>query len=114
MQSYCFNAWLTKRVALSRLKMLPGDIVEDGIITGLLPGKGVRKAAKEARRIEKCYDRYIPTKGYRRAALFFPKDITIQQYKNKTTLLFSLPKGSYATIVLENLANKEMDYKGFI
>ena len=116
MQSHYFNGWLAKRVAMSaeRLRMLEGDIIEDGIITGLLPGKGVQKATKEARAIEKCYDCYIPTKGYRRAALFFPKDITIQRHKNQTTLLFSLPKGSYATILLENLAKKEMDHKGFV
>ena len=117
-QSYFFNAWLAKRVELSReknsKKLLPleGDVYnryERDIITGLLPGRDILRSKKEAYKIEKEFDDiFIQEKGYRRDAWIKPLDIK-NKYNNKQKsmfLEFTLPKSSYATVFVENLANK--------
>ena len=126
-QSHLFNLWLAHRVGLddAKFKRLSGDIylgpkgyfasrkiLEDQIPTGLLPGSRVPLARGDAREIEALYDERIPLKGDRRAALFFPRDLKIEEAKDRANLEFILPKGSYATIFLENLAQKELDFKG--
>lgn len=134
-QSSFFNAWLVERLQLSNeeFKLLDGDIFLDlqkdklftpkvitsNIIndfnnfkitpTGLLPGRKVFKAVGEALLIEQKYDDlYIQEKGYRREAMVFPRDITCKYDANKKicSLDFVLPKGSYATVLVEYLANK--------
>ena len=134
-QSSFFNAWLVERLQLSNeeFKLLDGDIFLDlqkdklftpkvitaNIIndfnnfkitpTGLLPGRKVFKAVGEALLIEQKYDDlYIQEKGYRREAIVFPRDITCKYDANKKicSLDFVLPKGSYATVLVEYLANK--------
>ena len=134
-QSSFFNAWLVERLKLSKeeFKLLDGDIFLDlqkdklftpkvitaNIIndfnnfkitpTGLLPGRKVFKAVGEALLIEQKYDDlYIQEKGYRREAIVFPRDITCKYDANKKicSLDFVLPKGSYATVLVEYLANK--------
>jgi tRNA pseudouridine13 synthase len=117
-QSYFFNDWLVKRVELSKkqrlkkLKPLDGDIYSlenKKIITGLLPGRNIIRAKGEARKIEEQFDdTYIHEKGYRRDAMVLPTDIQ-NRYDEKNKWLevsFTLPKGSYATVLIENLANK--------
>jgi len=117
-QSYFFNAWLAKRVELSReknsKKLLPleGDVYnryERDIITGLLPGRDILRAKKAAYEIEKEFDDiFIQEKGYRRDAWIKPLDIK-NKYNNEQKsmfLEFTLPKSSYATVFVENLANK--------
>mgnify|MGYP003434361840 FL=1 len=132
-QSSFFNAWLVERLQLSNeeFKLLDGDIFLDlqkdklftpkvitaNIIndfnnfkitpTGLLPGRKVFKAVGEALLIEQKYDDlYIQEKGYRREAIVFPRDITCKYDANKKicSLDFVLPKGSYATVLVEYLA----------
>jgi tRNA pseudouridine13 synthase len=134
-QSERFNAWLRERVLLSRKQnsgkflLLEGDVYlsEDGklftpkhipqhdfeahkvIPTGLLCGRDVYRARDRAGEIEKKYDDgFIYDKGLRREALVFPTDIKLD-YKNNFDILnisFTLPKGSYATVFLEAIANK--------
>lgn len=134
-QSSFFNAWLVERLAISKeeFALLDGDIFLDleknkiftpkaitqNILndfkaqkitpTGLLPGRKVFKAMGEALKIESKYDDvYIQEKGYRREAIIYPKNITCKYdaSKNICTLDFILPKGSYATVLVEYLANR--------
>jgi len=121
-QSYFFNAWLSKRIELSKLKdlkkldILDGDIYSSDkkTITGLLPGRKVKRATKEARTIEEQFDdMFLYAKGFRRDAWVFPKNIKnryIKEYQN-LILEFELPKSSYATVLIENLANRNFIQK---
>ena len=134
-QSSFFNAWLVERLKLSQdeFKLLEGDLFLDLeknklftpkaitqnilndfkdkkiVPTGLLPGRKVFKSVGEALKIEQKYDdNYIQEKGYRREAIVFPKDITCKYdaTNKKCSLDFTLPKGSYATVLVEFLANR--------
>ena len=140
-QSVFFNDWLEERVLLSREKnggkfmLLEGDVfksLEDGKIftpkklpqkdfeakkivpTGLLCGRDVYRARGEARIIEEKYDDgFLYDKGQRRDAVVFPSDI-VMDYTNNFDIMkvsFTLPKGSYATVFLENIASKEFKAK---
>ena len=134
-QSYYFNEWLRERVILSReenagkFMLLEGDIYlsDEGklftpknmpqkdfelhkvVPTGLLCGRDVYRARAKAGEIEEKYDdAFLYDKGLRREALIFPTDIKLD-YKNNFDILnisFTLPKGSYATVFLEAIANK--------
>ena len=117
-QSYFFNSWLAKRIEISKKegskKLIPlqGDIFnlnDKNIITGLLPGRDIIRAKAKARQIEEKYDdMFIHDKGYRRDAWVIPKNIKNKfiSDKNQLQLEFTLPKSSYATVLIENLANK--------
>lgn len=136
-QSSFFNAWLVKRLSLENgnFKLLNGDIFYDisqkkyftaKIInerimddfkaklitpTGLLPGRDVFKAKDEALLIEQKYDdSQIYEKGYRREAIVFPTNISCKYNKDERicSLDFILPKGSYATVLIELLLNKNL------
>jgi tRNA pseudouridine13 synthase len=82
--------------------------------TGLLCGRDVYRARGEARKIEEKYDEeFLYEKGLRREAVIFPSEIEFN-YKKGFDILnvsFSLPKGSYATVFLENIANKNFNAK---
>ena len=134
-QSERFNAWLRERVLLSRnenngkFMLLEGDVylsdeaklftpkkipqkdfeAHKVVPTGLLCGRNVYRAREKAGEIEKKYDDgFIYDKGSRREAVIFPSDIKFD-YKNNFDILnisFTLPKGSYATVFLEAIANK--------
>lgn len=134
-QSNFFNAWLVERLNLQKeqFKLLDGDIffdiknnklftpknisskIEDDFKaklitpTGLLPGRDVFRARDKALQIEQKYDdSEIYEKGYRREAIVFPKDIVIKYIKEEKicNIEFVLPKGSYATVLIEYLANR--------
>lgn len=118
-QSYFFNGWLARRIEITKKegnkKILPlsGDIFSrenTQSITGLLPGRGIIRAKDQARCIEEEFDDiFIHEKGYRRDAIVQVMDIE-NKYEEKTESLvleFSLPKGSYATVFIENIANKQ-------
>ena len=139
-QSEFFNEWLKERVILSREEndgkflLLEGDIYlsQEGklftpkkspqadfelhkvVPTGLLCGRDVYRARGRAREIEEKYDdAFLYEKGLRREAIIFPSDIEFN-YKNNFDIMnvaFSLPKGSYATVFLENIANKNFSAK---
>jgi len=133
-QSDFFNRWLAQRIQMSEdsYKLLSGDvminledqkvftpkIISDKIqndfndhkitFTGLLSGRAVYKAFGDARKIEEQFDdTYIQEKGLRRAAIIFPKNVSVNYNKNdkKCKLKFILPKASYATVLVENIAN---------
>ena len=139
-QSVFFNDWLKERVLLSREKnggkfmLLEGDVYisdegklftpknkpqkdfEDKKVspTGLLCGRDVFRARGEAREIEEKYDDgFLYDKGLRREAIIFPKDIEYKYNKNFNifSIAFTLPKGSYATVFLENIANRNLKAK---
>ncbi|MGB3750957.1 MAG: tRNA pseudouridine(13) synthase TruD [Arcobacteraceae bacterium] len=121
-QSYFFNAWLASRIELSKdaksNKLLPleGDIFklhDRTTITGLLPGRDIVRAKDKAREIEEKFDDiFIQEKGYRRDAWIKPNDIKNKYNKEQNTMAleFALPKSSYATVFIENVANKNFTY----
>ncbi len=141
-QSVFFNEWLKERVLLSREKnegkymLLEGDIYQtlEGKLftpkkipskdfadsklmpTGLLCGRDVYRSRGDARKIEEKYDDlFLYEKGLRRPAIIFPKDIESKYNKdfNIYSIAFTLPKGSYATVFLENIANRNLKAKKF-
>jgi tRNA pseudouridine13 synthase len=85
---------------------------KDISITGLIAGEKITKSTNEAYNIEKNIDiinkqtSSLPTKqmlGARRFAWIFPDNLTITKEENTIKLDFFLPKGSYATVLLEQL-----------
>ena len=91
-------------------------ILKDIVPTGLLGGKKVKRASKDAGIFESKFDISNLHKdkidsllnGTRRFAWVYPTDIN-SIYKSKDNhveINFSLPKGSYATILIEQLLNK--------
>jgi len=134
-QSDLFNQWLCERVTLSREKndgkfmLLEGDLYIDSngklftptkpqqkdfeekkvVPTGLLCGRNVYRSRDIAGEIEAKYDdNFLYEKGMRREAIIFPKDVKMK-YDNNFDIMkmaFTLPKGSYATVFLENIASK--------
>ncbi len=80
--------------------------------TGLLPGKKVLRAKDKSKEIEKKYDEAIPAGGDRRIAWIFPEIVDKKYNKDKAwfELSFILPKGSYATVLIDLLKN---GLKGF-
>ncbi len=78
--------------------------------TGLLCGKRAKRAGEYAREIEKSFDEEIHADGQRRYAWVFPEDVE-GRYKSEEAWFefnFTLPKGSYATVLLEEIAKKEI------
>lgn len=136
-QSDFFNRWLVDRIENSQesFKLLNGDVMqilkdeklftpskisektqtdflEQKIVpTGLLSGRDVFRAKYEAREVEEKYDdTYIQEKGLRRPAIVFPKNISVKYNKEteKCKVKFTLPRGSYATVLIENIANRNL------
>lgn len=74
-------------------------------------GRDVFRARNEARKIEEEFDdTYIQEKGLRRDAIIFPKNIFVNynSEEKKCKVKFTLPKASYATVLIENVANKNL------
>ncbi|MGB1226632.1 MAG: tRNA pseudouridine(13) synthase TruD [Poseidonibacter sp.] len=136
-QSDFFNKWLVERLKNSSdtFKALDGDVFRDYkedkfftpknftdvmqkdfddkkiVPTGLLPGQKAFRSIKDARKIEEMFDdTYIKEKGYRRDAIVYPSDISVNYDKNtqKCKVKFTLPKASYATVLIENIANRNL------
>jgi len=83
--------------------------LQDRVPTGLLCGKKIKTAEAQAGEIEKKYDDFINSNGARRFAWIFPDDIE-GKYKEQEAwyeLSFTLPKGSYATVLLEELLHSK-------
>ncbi len=114
-------------------KMLPGDLCmhypygalfyaeqledeaalfakKDRTPTGLLAGKKVKKSDGIAHTVEKEFDLPTQEDGSRRYAFVFPEDIESEYKEDKAwyELHFTLPKGSYATVLIEELAKREI------
>lgn len=136
-QSDFFNKWLVTRLKSSTetFKAINGDVFRDYskdrfftpknlteiilkdyeakkiVPTGLLPGRQAFRSINDARVIEEKFDdTYIQEKGYRRDAIVYPKDIFVQYHKEtkKCKVKFTLPKGSYATVLIENIMNRNL------
>lgn len=77
----------------------------DIVPTGLLAGKRVSRSQESALLIEQNYDKSIPEDGSRRYAWIFPEEIksTYVPEKAHYELSFYLPKGCYATNLLDVL-----------
>jgi len=79
-------------------------------ITGLLSGRKVKNAEKDALEVENEYVKDVPCDGDRRYAWIWPEEIE-GEYKSEENwfeLHFYLPKGCYATVLLEELAHKSL------
>ena len=109
---YDFSSHKTFTAKNVKQKSIQEQYLQKKIVpTGLLPGRKVYRAIDEARKIEELFDDpYIHEKGYRRAAWIYPKNMnnTYDSEENKLTVSFELPKGSYATVLIENLLNKNL------
>ncbi|WP_373002467.1 tRNA pseudouridine(13) synthase TruD [Sulfurimonas sp.] len=79
--------------------------------TGLLCGKKVKVASGIARDIEKDFDDEINADGARRYAWVFPEDIEgrFKPVEAQYEMNFTLPKGSYATVLLEEIAKRKIN-----
>ncbi|MDF1883336.1 tRNA pseudouridine(13) synthase TruD [Sulfurimonas sp. SAG-AH-194-C21] len=80
-------------------------------VTGLLCGTKVRVAEGLAGEIEKEYDDEINADGARRFAWIYPTDIEgrFNPIEAQYELNFTLPKGSYATVLLEEIAKRKIN-----
>jgi len=80
-------------------------------ITGLLCGKRVKTASSLAKEIEKDYEDSILVDGARRFAWVYPTDIEGRYNKIEAQyeLNFTLPKGSYATVLIEEIAKRKIN-----
>ncbi len=77
----------------------------DRVPTGLLSGKRVKQSQSFAYEIEKEYIKTINEDGARRFAWVFPSDIesNYKDDKNWMEISFYLPKGSYATVLVDEI-----------
>lgn len=77
--------------------------------TGMLVGKTMR-AENMAKEIEKEYDKDLKIDGGRRFAWIFPEFISNEYIEEEARyeLKFFLPKGSYATVLIEELLHREL------
>jgi len=86
-------------------------VEKDVVPTGILSGSRVSQSKDLAFEYEKDFlDEQIPLNGTRKFAWIFPKEIETN-YREKDfwyELNFYLPKGSYATVLIEELAHKEL------
>ena len=73
--------------------------------TGLLVGNKATLAESKAWELEKLIHQSFDVKvqGARRYAWIFPQDVKIEQTGENIKLEFYLPKGSYATVLLEQI-----------
>ena len=83
--------------------------------TGLLLGKRSRRASGLAGQIEKEFDAdYQQVDGDRRYAWVYPEEVEGEYRENEAwfELHFTLPKGSYATVLIEELAKRPLSEEG--
>jgi len=80
-------------------------------VTGLLCGKKVKTSTDKAWVIEKEYDEDIIVDGARRYAWVYPTDIEgrFKEVEAQYEMNFTLPKGSYATVLLEEIAKRKIN-----
>lgn len=162
-QSYLFNAWLSRRIEISKLiegfdvgeltkvldfpkeelqamkkqphpfKLIHGDVMmhypygrlfhyesdeeierfnkRDISISGLLSGKRATRAIGLSESVEKTYDTITNgIDGARRYAWIFPEAIEGEYKENEAwyELHFTLPKGCYATVLIEEIAKRSI------
>ncbi len=80
-------------------------------VTGLLCGKKVRMSSGIAGTIEKDFDDEINADGARRYAWIYPQDIEGRHkpIEAQYEMNFTLPKGSYATVLIEEIAKRKIN-----
>ncbi|MBC8238039.1 MAG: tRNA pseudouridine(13) synthase TruD [Helicobacteraceae bacterium] len=80
-------------------------------VTGLLCGNKVKTSSDTAGTIEKIYNDTINADGARRYAWVYPTEVEgrFNQIEAQYELNFTLPKGSYATVLIEELAKKKIN-----
>ena len=80
-------------------------------VTGLLCGTKVKTSTDTAGTIEKTYNDTIKADGARRYAWIYPTEVEgrFNQIEAQYELNFTLPKGSYATVLIEELAKKKIN-----
>jgi len=80
-------------------------------VTGLLCGKKVKVASGAAGEIEKDFDDSINADGARRFAWVYPTDIEgrFNKVEAQYEMNFTLPKGSYATVLIEEIAKRKIN-----
>lgn len=79
-------------------------------VTGLLCGKKVKVADDLAGMIEKEYNEKIIADGARRYAWVYPSEVEgrFKEQEAQYEFNFTLPKGSYATVLLEEIAKRKL------
>jgi len=77
----------------------------------LLCGKKVKMSSNLAGVIEKDFDDEINADGARRYAWVYPTDVEgrFKPVEAHYELNFTLPKGSYATVLIEELAKRKIN-----
>ncbi|UFS63737.1 tRNA pseudouridine(13) synthase TruD [Sulfurimonas sp. HSL-3221] len=83
----------------------------DIVPTGLLVGKRAKRSTGLSRDFEKAYDAVHEIDGQRRYAWVFPEEVE-GKYREEEAwyeLHFTLPKGSYATVLIEEIAKRKID-----
>ena len=80
-------------------------------VTGLLCGKKVKVSSGIAGTIEKEYDDEINADGARRYAWIYPTEVEgrFNPIEAHYEMNFTLPKGSYATVLLEEIAKRKIN-----
>ena len=80
-------------------------------VTGLLCGKKVKMATGLAGEIEKDFDDTINADGARRFAWIYPTEIEgrFNPVEAQYEMNFTLPKGSYATVLIEEIAKRKIN-----
>ena len=80
-------------------------------VTGLLCGKKVKMATSLAGEIEKDFDDSINADGARRFAWVYPTEIEgrFNKVEAQYEMNFTLPKGSYATVLIEEIAKRKIN-----
>ena len=80
-------------------------------VTGLLCGSKVKTSSDTAGIIEKTFNDTINADGARRYAWVYPTEVEgrFNQVEAQYELNFTLPKGSYATVLIEELAKKKIN-----
>ena len=90
-------------------------LARDVVPTGLLCGSRVKMAGQIAGIFETPFiDTELKEQGSRRFAWVFPEDVTYRYIEEEAQgeLNFYLPKGSYATVFLEEIAHREIGEGG--
>ena len=111
LRSFIFNEVLASRVRSDTWRTpLSGDVVLEHDPTGPLWGRGRPSTSREALAIEQRVQRknepvcnaleWVGLKQERRSLVMYASDVAIQQEDDTIELRFSLPKGSYATVAL--------------
>lgn len=118
LRSYVFNEVLATRVRDGTWCVpLSGDVLKDNFPTGPLWGRGQLPTSEQVLALEhglrEHHDavcnalEWVGLKQERRSLAMQPTDVEIQQEEDTIELRFALPKGSYATVAL----NEYLDVK---